>query len=84
MQEPTFSDVEKALRVKEQVSAILAGHPNVTLVDIGYDPTPSVHGENRLAVRVHVNHVLSLEQMSLPDQIEDIPVRVVTGSYHLE
>jgi hypothetical protein len=84
MEESSAVDMEKALRVKVHVSAMLSGHPGVSLVDIGFDPTPSGEGENRLAVRVHVNHPLTHGQLALPEQVEGVPVRVVAGSYHLE
>lgn len=75
--------LEKARRARDVVARQLLSHPDVSLIDIGYDPE-STGSPRRLAVRVHVRRMLDLEALEIPSEIDGIPVCIMAGDYHLE
>jgi hypothetical protein len=53
-------------------------HPDVSLIDIGYDPDQGAGGNaEHIVLRVHVRRPLTREEVGLPAQVDGIPVRVL-------
>lgn len=77
------SAVERALRARDALSQQFLRRPEVSLIDIGYDPEDPGHPP-RLVLRVHVRGEASAESLGLPPDIDGIPVRVLPGDYQLE
>ena len=75
----------RARRARDKLADQFLDHPDVSLIDIGYDPDREGGGnEERIVLRVHVRRPLTREQVGLPAQIDGIPVRVLVGDYRLE
>jgi hypothetical protein len=69
-------------RVRDALSLRLLQDPEVSLVDIGLDP--SSPGASAPVIRVHVRSTGAGERLALPDEIEGVPVRVIRANYQLE
>jgi hypothetical protein len=76
-----LQSIEKIRQVRDQLADQLISQLEVSLVDIGADPLGD-SSSLQLVVRVHVRH--PDVNLGLPDEIDGVPVRVVTGDYHLE
>jgi hypothetical protein len=57
-------------------------HPNVSLIDMGFDPDPA--GSEQVVLRVHVRGLNAEEALDLPQEVDGIPVRRVSGDYRPE
>ena len=76
---------KRARRARDKLADQFLDHPDVSLIDIGYDPDPEGGGNaRRIVLRVHVRRPLTSEEVGLPAQIDGIPVRVLVGDYRLE
>ena len=75
--------LEKALRARDQLAELLLAHPDISLIDLGYDPEES-GSARQLAVRVHTRRPVDREALGIPLEIDSIPVRILTGDYHFE
>ena len=65
---------------RDKLVAQVLHHPNVSLVDIGEDPT----GQSQTPVlRVHIRQP-NMPVPTIPDAIDDIPVHVIRGDYRLQ
>jgi hypothetical protein len=75
----------RARRARDKLVDQFLDHPDVSLIDIGYDPDREGEGNaERIVLRVHVRRPLTREEVGLPAQIDGIPVRVMVGDYRLE
>jgi len=75
----------KARRARDKLADQFLDHPDVSLIDIGYDPDREGGGNaERIVLRVHVRRPLTKEELDLPAQIDGIPVRVLVADYRLE
>jgi hypothetical protein len=75
----------RARRARDKLVDQFLDHPDVSLIDIGYDPDREGGGNaERIVLRVHVRRPLTREEVGLPAQIDGIPVRVMVGDYRLE
>jgi len=80
MKQPDAAWWAKARQGRDQLADQLLQHPDVSLIDIGLDP----RGASDLPVlRVHVRGSTVAEPI-VPDAVDGIPVRVVSGDYKLE
>ena len=84
----TDSELRSKLeRARDELVAKYIYHPDVTLIDIGY---PLVDGQETKAfvLRIHVRSrwmKSSPEQRaSFPEEVDGIPVIVISGDYKLE
>lgn len=75
----------KARRARDRLADQFLDHPDVSLIDIGYDLDPE-GGEaaERIVLRIHVRRSLAREVLGLPAEIDGIPVRVVVADYRIE
>jgi len=75
--------LERLRRARNQLSDQFLHHPEVSLIDIGYDPEGD-ETEDRLVLRIHLRRASAKEQLNLPTEIDGIPVRVIVADYRLE
>jgi hypothetical protein len=70
-------------QARDKLATQFINHPDVSLIDIGYDPegTPQSVG---VVLRVHVRMSLTKSALGIPDEVDDIPVRLVIGEYYPE
>ena len=77
----------KLERARDKLVAKYIYHPDVTLIDIGY-PLPDDEETKALVLRIHVRSrwmKSSPEQRtSFPEEVDGIPVIVMSGDYKLE
>jgi hypothetical protein len=75
----------RARRARDKLVDQFINHPDVSLIDIGYDLDPeSGAATDRIVLRVHMRRSLAREALGLPAEIDGIPVRVVVADYRLE
>lgn len=75
----------KARHVQDKLADQFLDHPDVSLIDIGYDLDPESGGTTeRIVVRVHVRRPRTREALGLPPEIDGVPIRVVTADYRIE
>jgi len=87
--EPIIMQMDPELRAKlerarDKLVAQHIYHPDVTLIDIGY-PLTDDKETKELVLRIHVRGGVSPEQRTaFPEEVEGIPVIVMSGDYKLE
>jgi hypothetical protein len=57
-------------------------HPDVSLIDMGFDPDPA--GGEQVVLRVHLRGSSGEDALDLPQEVDGIPVRRVSGDYRPE
>ncbi len=73
---------EAAYRALDRLTSRFLGNPAISLIDLGIDPQAGPGAPP--ALRVYVRPGASIEVLGLPDQVDGIPVRILSGDYHLE
>jgi hypothetical protein len=77
----------RAREAQEKLAEAFLDHPDVTLIDIGY-AYEGGQRTNQVVLRVHVKerwvNAKTDERIAFPDQVNDIPVRIMVGDYQLE
>ena len=74
----------RARRARDKLVDQFLDHPDVNLIDIGYDvDQEGREATERIALRVHIRRSLARELLGLPAEIDGIPIRVV-ADYRLE
>ncbi|MCI0388267.1 MAG: hypothetical protein MOB07_05825 [Acidobacteria bacterium] len=73
----------RAKRARDKLANRFENHPQVSLIDLGYDPE---NGESagQVVLRVHVRQPIDRQALGLGDEIDGIPVLVVVGDYQAE
>ncbi|MCB0197585.1 MAG: hypothetical protein KDJ65_36910 [Anaerolineae bacterium] len=75
----------RARLARDALSERLLNHPDVTLIDIGYDPASTeAIGDRLLVLRIHVRRSLTRSALGLPDTLDGIPIVLVVADYTLE
>lgn len=77
-QDPEFWT--KARQARDKLANRFLSHPEVTLVDLGYEGEKGQPSE-QLVLRVHVRQTVDKQVLGLPDEVNGFPVRVVVGEY---
>jgi hypothetical protein len=72
-------EMRRAKAVSRLLAQRLANEPMVTLVDVGHVP-----GSDVVAVRVHIRRDVTSELPTVPDEIDGVPIVLLTGDYRLE
>lgn len=70
----------KLRQAQDQLASQFLGHPEVTLIDIGYKVEPGKPIE-QLVLRVHVRQPLDEQMLGLPGEVNGFPVQVMIGDY---
>jgi hypothetical protein len=75
----------QARQALDKLTARYLQYPAVSLIDLGYDPqaAPGEH-HPQLVLRIHLRPGTHLENLDIPEQVDGIPVRILSGDYHLE
>ena len=75
----------QARRARELLIRDFMDHPDVSLIELGFDEDPGL-GEpaDQIVLRVHLHRGVTAETIDLPSEVDGIPVRVVMGDYYLE
>lgn len=75
----------RARKVRDKLADQLLGHPEVSLIDIGYDTDPGlVDPYKHIVIRVHVKRPAAKVSVEVPAEIDGIPVQVIIAGYKLE
>ena len=75
----------RARHARDKLVDHFINHPDVNLIDIGYDlNAEGGEATERVVLRVHVRQSLAREALGLPVEIDGIPVRVVVADYRLD
>lgn len=83
MAEPDPDMLEIARQARDTIASQLLTHPDVSLIDVGYDPEDNSI-PRRLVVRIHARKPLDLKALGIPMELNRIPIRVIHGDYRLE
>jgi len=76
---------KKAHLARNKLVDQFLNHPEVSLIDIGYDPNVKAQEKpDQIVLRVHVRSTSTIEGLYIPSEIDGIPVRVVIANYKLE
>lgn len=74
---------ERARRARDKLANSLLGRPEVSLIDIGYDPQAGL-GKKNIVLRVHLRKASDEEKSIIPQEVDGVPVRIVIADYKLE
>lgn len=74
--------LQRARQALEKLVQKYIHHPDVSLIDMGYDPDPA--GEEQVVLRVHLRRSSAVDTFELPTEVDGIPVRKVSGDYRPE
>ena len=69
----------KARRAHDKLVEQFLDHPEVSLIDIGYQ-----RESKRIVLQVHLRRQIPREIIGIPEEVEGIPVHVLLGDYELE
>ena len=74
---------QRANKARDKLSLELFGQPQISLIDIGYDPKDQ-SGSGQLFLRVHVRYSTDIEKLAIPAEVDGIPVITIIADYRLE
>ena len=76
--------LNRARRARDKLVDMYLGHPDVTLIDIGYAPEREGDAE-QVVLRIHVRerwmNARPEERVTFPEQVDGIRVVVTLGEY---
>ncbi len=74
-------------RARDKLIDEYLDHPDVNLIDVGYKPAKKDTSTGEVVLRIHVSErwfkLSSEKRLSLPDQVDGIPVSVISGDYRI-
>jgi hypothetical protein len=74
----------QARRARDKVAEQYINHPDVILIDIGYEPEDS----EEVVLRIHIRQRRLLaepeEHTTFPQQVDGFPIRIIPGEYRPE
>lgn len=76
-------EFERYRRARDRVAAMVLLHPEVSLVDIGFD-LQETDLQPAIVIRVHVRRSFTHAELGLPETIDSIRVVLIPGRYQLE
>ncbi len=78
----------RARRARDKLLGQFLDHPDVSLIDIGYAPADQGEGTEEVVLRIRVRErwieAKPEERIAFPEQVDGIPVVVMSGDYRLE
>lgn len=83
MSQPDATIEARARQAHEKLVRQVIDHPEVTLVDIGYD-LENRASPKQIVLRVHVRRPTTKSSLGLPDDIDGVPVVLIIGDYQEE
>jgi hypothetical protein len=76
---------DKMRRARDKLAEQLHNNPQVTMVDVGYDiESDEDYADRQIVLRVHLSGKEAAKDLHIPDQVDGIPVRIITANYRLE
>jgi hypothetical protein len=76
---------DRLRQARDRLAGQILDHPDVSMVDIGYDTQPEAgQAERQVVLRVHLRGLAAANDLNLPAEVDGIPVRVITAQYGLE
>jgi hypothetical protein len=75
--------LQRANQARDKLSLQLFGLPDVSLVDLGYDPKDRER-TGQIYLRVHVRPTADIEKLDIPSEVDSIPVIIIVATYRLE
>jgi hypothetical protein len=78
---PSQSLWVKAYQARDKLVEQFLSHPEVSLIDIGYEPGPAA---SAIVLQIHLRRPEAKKLLSLPNAIDGIPVRVIIADYKIE
>ncbi|MGH9835152.1 MAG: hypothetical protein ACREBD_12425 [Blastocatellia bacterium] len=73
----------RAQQARDKLAQQFLSHPQVSLIDIGFE-TESGEPSGHIVLRIHLRQPGAGQTLGIPEKIDGIPIRVVTGDYHPE
>lgn len=75
----------KAYQARDKLEAQLLHQPEISLIDLGYN-LGLREGESReeIVLRIHLRQPVNRQSLDLPEEVDGIPVRLVSGDYRPE
>ncbi|MFN2151597.1 MAG: hypothetical protein ACK2T5_08380 [Anaerolineales bacterium] len=83
MTEGDLENLERAQTARQKLANQFLDHPEVSLIDIGYD-SESRDRKEQIVLRVHLRQTAAQEKLQIPAEIDGIPVRVLHADFRLE
>ena len=83
MTEGDLENLERAQTARQKLANQFLDHPEVSLIDIGYD-SESRDRKEQIVLRVHLRQTAAQEKLQIPAEIDGIPVRVLYADFRLE
>jgi hypothetical protein len=83
MIEGDLENLERAQTARQKLANQFLDHPEVSLIDIGYD-SESRDRKEQIVLRVHLRQTAAQEKLQIPAEIDGIPVRVLHADFRLE
>jgi hypothetical protein len=83
MIEGDLENLERAQTARQKLANQFLDHPEVSLIDIGYD-SESRDRKEQIVLRVHLRQTAAQEKLQIPAEINGIPVRVLHADFRLE
>jgi hypothetical protein len=74
---------DKIRAAHEQLVAQFLHHPDVSLIDIGYESENQAQSQP-IALLIHVRRPEATQTLGAPDNINGIPVRIMVEDFRLE
>jgi len=78
-----LENLERAQTARQKLANQYLDHPEVSLIDIGYDSERRDRKE-QIVLRVHLRQAAAQEKLQIPAEIDGIPVRVLHADFRLE
>ncbi len=79
--------MDELTRALEKLIAQVMNDPDVTMIDVGYEPGKELIAEN-IALRIHVRQrwmdARQEDRTTFPDQVDGIRVIIIPGEYRME
>lgn len=82
MSQPEAERMRRARQALDILVQTYIHHPEVSMIDMGFDRHPS--GGDQVVLRVHVRQPSAVEALQLPTEIDGIPIRIIAGDYRPE
>jgi hypothetical protein len=82
MSQPGAEPMRRARQALDILVQTYIHHPDVSMIDMGFDRDPS--GGDQIVLRVHVRQPSAAKALQLPTEIDGIPVRIMAGDYRPE
>lgn len=80
---PDSEFLARAYQARDKLVQQFLNRPEVSLIDIGYE-LENPDEPRRIVLRVHVRHPAAKQTLGLPEEIDGISVRVISGDYRPE